>query len=190
MAICEWGKDGENDDQPWNSWKYGISYFQTWSLIMAFYHTLPRQLVEVNSNEPQGWVHVLLVQLSSTCWLQRGWYIYWPRFFWYGDVTLIYYIYFNGIWPSTYGEIWPSKYGVSNVSRFPRPLTDATAVGWPMLALSFCESELQIPSQRSQSPQGIPKEFMIPIAWGIRLCGGLPAVSTGWNCLEGPRRSC
>jgi hypothetical protein len=39
-----------------------------------------------------------------------------------------------------------------------------------------------------RNSQGIPKEFMIPIAWGIRLCGGLPAVSTGWNCLEGPAR--
>ena len=82
-----------------------------------------------------------------------------------------------------WGDLTIKIWGVSNASRFPRPLTDATAVGWP----SQCESEL-LSEPQSQSPQGIPNEFMIPIAWGIGLCGGLPAVSTGWNCLEGPAR--
>jgi hypothetical protein len=69
--------------------------------------------------------------------------IYWPRIFRYGDVTLIY---FNGIWPSKYGEIWPMSQGSQ--------LAIDRCSSW--LAHAGCESELQIPSQRSQ---GIPREF-------------------------------
>ena len=47
----------------------------------------------------------------STCRLREGW--QW-RISGHEDVTLRY---FNGTWPSKYGEVWPSKYGESQMSQ-------------------------------------------------------------------------